>query len=249
MTPERRAVLAEVGDALPDLDRPLLVVVDGADGAGKTWFADDLAEVVGESGRPVVRASVDDFHHPRAHRHEHGRTGETVWTRSFDYRALRHHLLDPWCRGAGAAYRRRHHDLRSDALLDEPAADVPERGVLVVDGVFAQRAELAGCWDLVVWLEVPDEERVRRMAARDGLPADPDHPDQQRYLDAQALYRAAADPLADADLVVDNADPGRPHVVGRPVVPSGWSRTPHGLRRVVTTDADTAARINRLLGE
>ena len=27
-----------------------------------------------------------------------GGTGETVWTRSFDYRALRRHLLDPWLR-------------------------------------------------------------------------------------------------------------------------------------------------------
>jgi uridine kinase len=60
----------------------------------------------------------------------------------------------------------------------------------------------------VVWLEVPDAERVRRMAGRDGTPADPDHPDQRRYLEAQALYRAAADPLGNADVVVDNTDPG-----------------------------------------
>jgi uridine kinase len=249
VTPERLAVLARVADGLPDLDRPVLVVVDGADGAGKTWFADDLGAFLEESGRPVVRASVDDFHHPRAYRHELGRTGQTVWTRSFDYRALRKHLLDPWCHGAGATYRRRHHDLADDRLVDEPAAQVPEHGVLVVDGVFAQRAELAGCWDLVVWLDVPDEERVRRMADRDGVPPDPAHPDQQRYLDAQALYRAAAHPLAGADVVVDNADPERPFVVGAPAVPAGWHRTPHGLRRVVTTDAETAARINRLLGD
>ncbi|MEO6511597.1 MAG: hypothetical protein ABIO16_11445, partial [Nocardioides sp.] len=225
MTPERLAVLARVADGLPDLDRPVLVVVDGADGAGKTWFADDLAVVLRESGRAAVRASVDDFHHPRSFRHELGRTGDTVWSRSFDYRALRQHLLDPWCRGAGASYRRRHHDLASDALVGEPSSSVPERGVLVVDGVFAQRAELAGCWDLVVWLEVPDEERVRRMAGRDGVPPDAAHPDQARYLEAQALYRAAADPLGNADLVVDNADPVRPFVVGALVVPAGWHRT------------------------
>ena len=48
--------------------------------------------------------------------------------------------------------------------------------MLVVDGVFAQREELRGCWDLVVWLDVADEERVRRMADRDGVPADPATP-------------------------------------------------------------------------
>ena len=173
MTPERLAVLARVADALPDLDRPLLVAVDGGDGAGKTWFADELAALLVERGRAVVRASVDDFHHPRSHRHAQGRTGETVWSRSFDYRALRRQLLDPWCAGAGAPYRCRHHDLATDAHVDEPPETVPEHGVLVVDGVFAQREELRGCWDLVVWLEVADEERVRRMAGRDGVPADP----------------------------------------------------------------------------
>lgn len=241
-------MLACVVDALPDLDRPLLMVVDGGDGAGKTWFADDLATMLGEGGRVAVRASMDDFHHPRGHRHALGRTGETVWARSFDYRALRRELLDPWGRGAGSTYRCRFHDLASDAVVDDPVETVPDRGVLVVDGVFAQREELRASWDLVVWLEVPDDLRVRRMAARDGVPGDPAHPDQERYLAAQAIYRAAADPARAADLVVDNSDPERPSVTGRPVVPPGWHRTPHGLRRVVTTDAETAERINRLLG-
>jgi uridine kinase len=68
VTPERLAVLARVADALPDLDRPLLVAVDGGDGAGKTWFADDLAQHLEETGRLTVRATVDDFHHPRSFR-------------------------------------------------------------------------------------------------------------------------------------------------------------------------------------
>jgi uridine kinase len=248
VTPERRAVLTRVADALPDLDRPLLVVIDGGDGAGKTWFADELAELLRERRRVAVRASMDDFHHPRAHRHELGRSGETVWARSFDYRAMRRELLDPWCTGVHASYRCRVHDLATDAYVDEVAAVVPEHGVLVVDGVFAQRDELRDCWDLVVWLEAGDEERVRRRADRDGVPADVDHPDQQRYLDAQAIYRAAADPVRSADLVVDNTDVDRPSLAGVRSVPPGWHRTPHGLRRVVTTDAETAERINRLLG-
>jgi uridine kinase len=249
VTPERRAVLARVADALPDLDRPLLVGVDGGDGAGKTRFADDLATVLADRERDVVRASVDDFHHPRSHRHELGRTGETVWARSFDYRALRSELLDPWCAGLGTSYRCRHHDLASDVLLDEPYAQVPERGVLVVDGVFVQRDEVRGCWDLVVWLEVADEERVRRLAGRDGVPADLQHADQRRYLDAQRIYRDAVDPVGSADLVVDNTDPDRPLLAAAPSVPPGWHQTPDGLRRVVTTDAETATRINDLLAE
>jgi uridine kinase len=185
--------------------------VDGADGAGKTVFADDLAPLV----PGAVRASLDDFHHPREHRHARGRTGETVWERSFDYAAVRRELLDPWRRGAGATYRLRWHDLATDALVDpavEPPARVPEAGVLLVDGVFAQRPELSDAWDLVVRLEVPDEVRVARMARRDGVSPDPDHPDQRRYREAQAIYRARCAPQDTADVVVDNTDVDHPRV-------------------------------------
>jgi uridine kinase len=247
VTPDRRAVLARVADALPDLDRPLLVAIDGGDGAGKTWFADDLAALLADRDRAVVRASVDEFHHPRAHRHALGRTGETVWARSFDYRALRRELLDPWCAGAGSPYRSRHHDLASDALLDERPAPVPERGVLVVDGVFAQREELRGCWDLVVWLEVTEEERVRRLADRDGTPADPAHDGQRRYLDAQRIYRAFAAPVGSADLVIDNTDPAAPCVTGDRSDPPGWRRAGDRVERTIVTDPATALLVNDVL--
>ena len=208
MTEARQRVFSAVWALVPAPGRPVLVAVDGPDGAGKTTFADALAAAT--PGRPADRASLDDFHHSRAHRHDTGRTGETVWGRSFDYEAVRRELLDPWRRGAGTSYRRRWHDLATDAQLDEPREVVPERGVLVVDGVFAQRPELAGVWDLVVYVEAPDDVRMARMAARDGVPDDPDHPDQRRYLDAQAIYLAACHPRERADVVIDNTDPQRP---------------------------------------
>lgn len=76
-----------------------------------------------------------------------------------------------------------------------------------MDGLFCQREELAGCWDSVVFLDVPFEMSVRRMAARDGSVDDVDDvddPDQQRYLVAQRTYLATCTPRDRADLVVDN---------------------------------------------
>lgn len=204
------SVLAHVAAKVPAHDRPVLVAVDGADGAGKTVFADALGERLGAVGRHVVRAGLDDFHHPQTHRHALGRTGETVWTRSFDVPAIRRELLDPWRRGPGSAYRRRWHDLASDSYVAEQPVPVPDRGVLLVDGIFTQRPELTDAWDLVVWLEVPDEIRVARMASRDGTTDDVTHPDQGRYLDAQRIYRETCDPVSAADVVIDNTDWRRP---------------------------------------
>ena len=215
MTPERAEVLAHVAALLPTPRRPVLVVVDGPDGVGKTWFADELAsELADRLSGPVVRASVDDFHHPREHRHALGRTGETVWARSFDYRAFRRELLEPWLRGAGSSYRRRWHDLDSDGLVDDAHEVVPEGGVLLVDGVFTQRPELYAAWDLTVWLEAPPEVSVPRLAGRDGGSPDPAHPDQARYVDAQRIYRDTCDPPARADIVIDHTDLDRPRIVG-----------------------------------
>ena len=204
-------VLGGVWGRVPTPGRPVLVAVDGPDGAGKTTLADALADAA--PGRVVVRASLDDFHHPRAHRHAEGRSGETVWARGFDYDAVRRELLEPWRRGAGTAYRRRWHDVATDAYLDETPLIVPALGVLVVDGVFAQRPEIRDAWDLVVYVDASDDVRVLRMAGRDGVSVDADHPDQRRYLDAQRIYLTRCRPRERADVVIDNNDPATPGIV------------------------------------
>jgi uridine kinase len=148
-----------------------------------------------------------------AHRHAEGRTGETVWARSFDYAAVRRELVDPWRAGAGTPYRARWHDVATDSHVEAPAATVPEHGVLLVEGVFAQRAELTDAWDLVVYVDASDEVRMSRMAIRDGVPDDAEHPDQRRYLDAQRIYHDLVAPRARADVVVDNTDAEEPLIV------------------------------------
>jgi uridine kinase len=58
--------------------------------------------------------------------------------------------------------------------------------------------------------------RIARMAVRDGVPAEADHPAQRRYLDAQQIYRDACRPLETADILVDNTDPARPRIARIP---------------------------------
>jgi uridine kinase len=236
--PGRRPALASVADLLPEASRPLLVAVDGPDGVGKTHFADELALVLGDRGREVVRASVDDFHEPREHRHALGRDAHTVWTRSFDYRALRRELLDPWLAGAGSSYRAAWHDVRRDEHVDAAPLPVPDRGVLVVDGVFTQRPELEHAWDLVVYLDAPPEVTVVRLAARDGSAAEVGDPDNRRYLDAQRIYFETCFPRQKADVVIDNTQLTEPQVVAPGgSTPDGWTLDDGALVRSVRLPA------------
>ena len=75
------------------LDSVLFVGIDGVDGAGKTTFADELADVVHGS---VIRASVDGFHNPRSIRYARGRgSPRGYFEDSYDYDGLRKRLLEP----------------------------------------------------------------------------------------------------------------------------------------------------------
>ncbi len=187
------------------------VAVDGVDGAGKTTFADELAAVLRHRHRDVVRVSVDDFHQPRERRYRRGRDSpEGFWLDAFDYARLRSDVLDPLAPGGSRRYRRRSHDLVSDAAVHPGHEVAPPGAVLVLDGLFLHRDELAGLWDLSIWLDVPFHVAAARLAARDGSHPDPEHPSIARYVEAHRLYFAACDPVNRADVVIDNSAPDAP---------------------------------------
>ena len=205
MTTARAALLGAVAGRVPTGGRAR-VGIDGVDGAGKTWFADELADVLRQTGRPVVRVSLDDFHRPRAVRYRLGPDSPLgFWRDSYDYPRFWADVLTPF--GTGR-YRERAHDLATDEVLDPPWQQAPADAVLVVDGIFTHRDELAGAWDLSVFLQVSFAETERRMAVRDGGPSA-----TSRYRDGQRLYLAACDPAHRATLVVDNGDLAAPRFV------------------------------------
>lgn len=87
MTPARAGVLARIASVVPPTGR---IGIDGADGAGKTTFADDLAAELRSRGRDVVRVRLDDFLNPSTVRHRRGRRSPSgYWADSFDYERFR----------------------------------------------------------------------------------------------------------------------------------------------------------------
>jgi uridine kinase len=190
------------------------VAIDGPDGAGKTVFADRLAESLRARGHVVIRISLDDFHHVRAVRYRRGRDSpEGFWLDSFDYDRFRTDVLAPFAPGGSRRYRPAAHDLTTDAVLTAPVRTAPPEAILLVDGLFLHRDELAGAWDFSVFLEVPFTETARRMAIRDGCTPDPSDPSLRRYVEAQRLYFAACSPQSRATVVIDNTDYHAPKVI------------------------------------
>jgi uridine kinase len=207
--------LAASVDALGS--RRTRIGIDGLTAAGKTSLGHDLARTLARRGRPVLRASLDDFKHPWRARHLRDReSGEGYYRNAFDLEAARRLLLDPSGPDGGVVALCSIDPLTQ---IDHSATTVavPDHAALVVDGVFAFRPEINAYWDLRIWVEVDPEVSVRRGVARDagidGGAAAAEALHRERYLAGELLYVAEVDPRAAADVIVDNTDFDCPRLV------------------------------------
>lgn len=200
----------------------LRVAIDGIDAAGKTTLADELAELLERDEVPVLRASIDGFHHPAALRHLHSKEQPALsyYEDSFDYRALRRVLLDPLGPGGDRIVRTRVFDFRTDQPLDEAPTTVRLGTALLFDGVFLLRPELEGCWDLSMFIDVDPSTSLQRALKRDGelfgTPEAIERRYRQRYLPGQELYLSRVHPDQRADVLIDNNDPTAPRLLRIP---------------------------------
>lgn len=152
VTERRAAVLDAVADLVERCAfGRVLVGVDGRSGSGKSTFADELASVLDRRGRAVVRSTTDLFHRPRAERMQLGATSpEGYRLHSHQVDSIVADLLEPFRHGA-------HQVLVGafDEPTDRPQAvtvEVPQRAILIFDGLFVHRPELLPHWDLTVML-------------------------------------------------------------------------------------------------
>lgn len=182
------------------------LAVDGRDGAGKTVFADDLALVLRKRGKSVFRASVDDFHRPRAERYARGKTGETRYLDSYDYSVFRRVLIEPFRLPGSAGFVLEAFDVERDAPIEPKWTTAPDDAILIVDGVFLNRPELSGVWNYSIWLDVPPDIAFVRMVESGGTHFDLTAENNVRLADAHERYAAAVNPRAQAAAIVDNSD-------------------------------------------
>ncbi|MEU8155594.1 uridylate kinase [Micromonospora sp. NPDC048986] len=193
---------------------PTRVAIDGPPAAGKTTLADELAVVLRDQGRDVIRATIDDFLFPRARRYPRGEySAEGCYYDTHDYAALNRVLLDPLGPGGDRRFQPAVYDRSADAVLSPPVTAAPADAVLVFDGVFLLRPELVDRWDLRIFVSTALEKTVDRAVIREhrvSTRVDIERRWRERYIPSQQLYFAMARPTVHADIVVHNDEPQRP---------------------------------------
>ncbi|MGW1892288.1 uridine kinase [Streptomyces sp. NPDC002004] len=214
---ERTALVERIAKRILTLGQGRLMVgIDGLTAAGKTSFGHELAERISTAGRPVLRATLDDFKKPWKDRHLYDReSGEGYYRNAYDYDAVKRLLLGP-CRSPEATLCALCSiDPLTQQDHSSDATSLASDSVLIVDGVFAFRPEINEYWDFRVWLQVDAELSVQRGADRDqdwaGSEAESIH--RNRYLVAERIYLQEVDPIPMMDVVIDNSAFASPRVV------------------------------------
>jgi uridine kinase len=202
-------------------DHPVRVAIDGVDAAGKTIMADQLADIIQNRERQIIRASVDDFHNPQHIRRKRGDLSpQGFYHDSFNYPELIKGLLEPLSPTGDRRYRTAVFDLQQDQPVEGAWETAAPDAILLMDGIFLLRPRLMPYWDLTIYLEVDFTHSMARGTQRDttfyGSLEEAEQRYLQRYIPGQMLYHQAAQPLDKADILIDNNDLEAPEFIRVP---------------------------------
>ena len=219
----RGQILCRLAEAIESVTtaHPVRVAVDGPPAAGKTTLADELASVLGNRGREVIRSSIESFLLLRAQRYRRGEDSpEGCYHDSFDFDALHRVLLDPLGPDGDRRFQQAVYDRDTDTALSPPVTTAAADAVLLFDGVFLLRPELIDRWDLRIFVSAAFEETLARARIRDltplGSAARVEQRFRNRYLPSQQHYFDTVRPTDLADIVVYNDERERPAWKVRP---------------------------------
>ena len=163
MMPERISESAALADMLARIarhtDQPLVVAIDGRSGSGKSTLAKALAQkldaavIEGDDfyaggtmlrdDSPAARAAACIDWRKQQTVVEDLRAGHEAQWHPFDWKAF-------------------------DGSLCAAATRLAPRAVIILEGTYAARPELADLVDLRILVTIPDDERRARLMAREG---------------------------------------------------------------------------------
>ncbi len=213
----RHRILNRITSEIASLpaDRPIRVGIDGVGASGKTTLADELAERFISSGREVIRATIDGFHHPREHRIRRGVDSvEGYYHDSFNYPAVCEAILQPLGPEGGRTIRRAVYDFRVEQPVHSPEETVSDDAILLFDGMFLFRDELDAHWDYRIFTHADFDVTLQRAISRDaslfGSEEEVRRRYFSRYIPGQQMYLDLVKPVDKADVVLHNNAPHAP---------------------------------------
>jgi uridine kinase len=186
---------ARIATARAAARTPVLVALDGRSGAGKST----LAQQVGAEVAALV-IDGDDFYRGGGDGLWDARGAAEKVDLVIDWRRQRALLLQ-LALGEAAAWR--PYDWDADDGRLGPAITAGPAGVVILDGAYSARPQLADLLDLRVLLDVPPQTRRERLLQREGERYRDEW--EARWAEAEDLYFEELMPPEAFDLVLDGS--------------------------------------------
>lgn len=199
---------------------PLKVAIDGIDAAGKTTLSRELESLLSRKKQIVITSSIDNFHYPREIRYRRGADSpEGYYRDSFDYQTLKSILLEPLGPDGNRQIRTSAFDHRKNTPTETSSSIAPEDAILLFDGIFLLRPELADLWDITIYVDINFDTCLQRALIRDlNLFGDGDElisRYRSRYILGQQIYLGSCQPKKHADIIMQNDNPEKPSILYR----------------------------------
>ena len=183
------------------VDRPVVIAIDGPSCSGKSILATAVAL---RSGASVLEG--DDFYRDTlpslSTAQREAMSDAAVVDAVIDWVRLRDQALVPLRAGEAATFQPYDWDANDGRLA--PPRIIPAAEVIIVEGVYAARPELADLIDLAVYLGADPGLRADRYAEREA-----DDPEWQRFWErGERHYFSVVRPPASFDIQLDDQDLG-----------------------------------------
>lgn len=198
---EIQDIYDSVIDLAAAMDIPV-IGIDGLGGAGKSTISEELCQKLENHHYSAMLLHIDDFIHVREVRYN---PAYSDWQCYYDLQWRYDYFLDVIsnikdCRDGYIDIEL--YDKDNDTYFQQ-RFDVSRNSIVIVEGIFLQRKELKDVFDYMVYIDIPEEIRLKRVLKRDiyiGGEQEIIDKYKNRYFPAEHKYIEDYQPQERADL-------------------------------------------------
>lgn len=211
-----KEIYSKIEDIIVTLKRPLVIGINGAYTSGKTVFANNLKQYLQDSGLKTQMIHYDDFHHPFSTIEWSDDTEiDAFYNRAFNSDKLVQEIFAPFKKQGYINKDVACVDLGSGQYTNIKHFDIDDNTIVLLEGVLLFRSPLVQYLDYKIYLDITDDEILRRGRLRDVPKFGEAIMDKflSRYIPVQHIYISECNPIEISDIVIDNNDYHSPKIV------------------------------------